>query len=110
MINQEPQEISLKSGECLMGYKGSSYLDSGYFYAPYIPMTQTPVVLDPNSFTPRKGILTRYGKDLLKQGASFYGRITADNFKEEWTIKPKKKKIWRDVTEPWEPSQSDNLA
>jgi hypothetical protein len=41
-------------------------MDSGYFYCPYVPLTQTPVVLDPESFCPRKGILTRYGKKLLE--------------------------------------------
>lgn len=35
-----------KSGEYLMGYKGTSYMDSGFIYAPFIPLTQTPVVLD----------------------------------------------------------------
>jgi hypothetical protein len=47
-----------------MGYKGDSYMDSGYFYCPYVPLTQTPTVLDPDSFTPKKGIMTRYGKKL----------------------------------------------
>ncbi len=47
------------NNQILLGYKGDSYLDSGYFYCPYVPLTQTPVVLDPESFCPRKGILTR---------------------------------------------------
>jgi len=59
------------AGQLLMGYKGDSYMDSGYFYCPYVPLTQTPVVLDPDSFCPRKGILTRYGKKLLREGAKF---------------------------------------
>jgi hypothetical protein len=41
----------------LMGFKGNSVLDAGYFYAPYIPLLSTPTVLDPNSFTPNKGIM-----------------------------------------------------
>ena len=49
-------------------------LDSGYFYAPYIPIIKTPVVLDPEVFRPRKGILTRYGKKLLKEGAEYYSQ------------------------------------
>jgi len=67
-------------GQILLGYRGDSYMDSGYFYCPYVPLTQTPVVLDPESFCPRKGILTRYGKKLLREGAKFYGRITVANF------------------------------
>jgi len=68
------------SGQLLMGYKGDSYMDSGYFYCPYVPLTQTPVVLDPESFCPRKGILTRYGKKLLREGAKFYARLSIANF------------------------------
>jgi hypothetical protein len=68
------------TGQLLMGYKGDSYMDSGYFYCPYVPLTQTPVVLDPDSFTPRKGLLTRYGKKLLREGAKFYARLNIANF------------------------------
>jgi len=68
------------SGQILMGYRGDSYMDSGYFYCPYVPLTQTPVVLDPESFCPRKGILTRYGKKLLREGAKFYARMSIANF------------------------------
>jgi hypothetical protein len=52
----------------LMGFKGNSVLDAGYFYAPYIPLLSTPTVLDPNSYTPNKGIMTRYGKKLIEDG------------------------------------------
>jgi hypothetical protein len=68
------------NNQILLGYKGDSYMDSGYFYCPYVPLTQTPVVLDPESFCPRKGILTRYGKKLLREGAKFYARMTIANF------------------------------
>lgn len=67
-------------GQILCGYKGDSYMDSGYFYCPYVPLTQTPTVLDPESFCPRKGILTRYGKKLLREGAKFYARMSIANF------------------------------
>ena len=67
-------------GQILMGYKGESYMDSGYFYCPYVPLTQTPTVLDPESFCPRKGILTRYGKKLLREGSKFYARMSIANF------------------------------
>ena len=68
------------SSQLLMGYKGDSYMDSGYFYCPYVPLTQTPTVLDPDSFCPRKGILTRYGKALLRDGSKFYARMSIANF------------------------------
>jgi len=68
------------TGQILMGYKGDSYMDSGYFYCPYVPLTQTPTVLDPDSFCPRKGILTRYGKKLLREGSKFYARMSIANF------------------------------
>ena len=63
----------------LLGFKGSSVLDAGYFYAPYIPLLSTPTVLDPNSFTPNKGIMTRYGKKLIEDGGLYYATITVSN-------------------------------
>jgi len=63
----------------LMGFKGGSVLDSGYFYAPYIPLLSTPTVLDPNSFVPNKGIMTRYGKKLIEDGGLYYGVVTVSN-------------------------------
>jgi hypothetical protein len=63
----------------LMGYKGSSVLDAGYFYAPYIPLLSTPTVLDPNSFTPNKGIMTRYGKKMIEDGGLYYGVVNVSN-------------------------------
>lgn len=68
------------SGQLLMGYKGDSYMDSGYFFAPYVPLTQTPVVLDPEALCPRKGLLTRYGKKLLRDGSKFFARLSIANF------------------------------
>lgn len=63
----------------LMGFKGNSVLDAGYFYAPYIPLLSTPTVLDPNSFTPNKGIMCRYGKKLIEDGGLYYGVVTVTN-------------------------------
>ena len=57
----------------LMGYRGSQFLETGAVYAPYIPLMMTPLVYDPNTFTPRKGIMTRYAKKMLRP--EFYGRI-----------------------------------
>lgn len=63
----------------LMGFKGGSVLDSGYMLCPYIPLLSTPTVLDPNSFTPNKGLLTRYGKKLVEDGGLYYGTVTVSN-------------------------------
>lgn len=57
----------------LMGYKGSQFLESGAVYCPYIPLLMTPMVYDPETFTPRKGIMTRYAKVMLRP--EFYGKI-----------------------------------
>ena len=67
------------SCKILMGFKGNSVLDAGYFYAPYIPLLSTPTVLDPNSYTPSKGIMTRYGKKLIEDGGLYYSCITVSN-------------------------------
>ena len=67
------------SCKILMGFKGNSVLDSGYFYAPYIPLLSTPTVLDPNSYTPSKGIMTRYGKKLIEDGGLYYAVVTVSN-------------------------------
>ena len=57
----------------IVGYKGNSFLDSGYVYAPYIPLVAVPTLFDPNDFTPRKGVMTRYGKQMVRP--DFYGVI-----------------------------------
>jgi len=57
----------------LMGYKGSQFLETGAVFAPYIPLIMTPLVYDPVSFTPRKGIMTRYAKKIVRP--DFYGKI-----------------------------------
>jgi len=58
--------------EILMGYKGSNAMDSGYVYAPYIPLQQLPTIVDPETFQPRKGLLTRYGKVMIQPNNRFY--------------------------------------
>ena len=58
--------------EILMGYKGSNAMDSGFVYAPYIPLQQLPTIVDPETFQPRKGILTRYGKVMIEPFNRFY--------------------------------------
>ena len=51
----------------LMGYRGSQFLEAGAVYAPYVPLMMTPLVYDPESFTPRKGLMTRYAKKMIRQ-------------------------------------------
>ena len=58
--------------EVMMGYKGDNAMDSGYVYAPYIPLQSMPTITDPNDFQPRKGILTRYGKTAVGPYYRFY--------------------------------------
>ena len=57
----------------LMGYRGTQFLETGAVYAPYIPLIMTPLVYDPNNFTPRKGVMTRYAKKMVRP--EFYGKI-----------------------------------
>jgi hypothetical protein len=50
----------------LVGRKGSSFLESGYVYAPYVPLQTSPTIFDPKDFTPRKAVMTRYGKAFVR--------------------------------------------
>jgi hypothetical protein len=61
----------------LLGHKGNTFLEAGYIYAPYIPLQLTQTITDPNDFTPRKGIMTRYAKKMVNN--RFYGVIYIDN-------------------------------
>ena len=61
----------------LMGYRGSQFLETGAVFAPYIPLIMTPLVYDPDTFTPRKGLLTRYAKKMIRP--EFYGRVFCSN-------------------------------
>jgi len=58
----------------LVGFKGGSYLETGYVYAPYVPLIVTPTIFAPEDFTPRKGVMTRYGKKMVR--SDFYGTVT----------------------------------
>jgi len=60
----------------LVGHKGTSILETGYIYAPYIPMQLTPVMYNPFDFTPIRGIMTRYAKKMVLN--RYYGRIFCD--------------------------------
>jgi hypothetical protein len=63
----------------LIGYKGRTFLDSGYFYCPYVPVKTTPVIYDPKTLQPRRGMITRYGTKMVDGGEFFYGTIYVSN-------------------------------
>ena len=58
--------------EIIVGYKGANAMDAGFFYCPYIPVQPLDTVVDPETFQPRKGILTRYGKVAVQPASRFY--------------------------------------
>jgi hypothetical protein len=57
----------------LVGFRGANFLETGAVYAPYVPLIMTPLVYDPSDFTPRKGVMTRYAKKMIRP--EFYGKI-----------------------------------
>lgn len=62
------------SNKILVGLKGNTFLESGYIYAPYVPLILTPVIYAQEDFTPRKGVMTRYGKKMVR--SDFYATVT----------------------------------
>jgi hypothetical protein len=60
----------------IIGHKGKSLLDTGYIYAPYVPMQLTPTMYNPFNFAPVKGIMTRYAKKVVNN--RFYGHVRVD--------------------------------
>lgn len=67
----------------IMGHHGTSLLDTGYIYAPYVPMALTPTMYNPFNFAPVKGIVTRYAKKLVNN--KYYGAIKVDGL-TYWNI------------------------
>ena len=67
------------ANQVLIGHKGTSLLDTGYVYAPYVPLQLTPTMYNPFNFTPVKGIMTRYAKKMVNN--RFYGKIQVDGVK-----------------------------
>jgi len=63
----------MTSNEILLGFKGSNFLETGAVYAPYVPLIMTPLVYDPTNFTPRRGVMTRYAKKMVRP--EFYGKV-----------------------------------
>jgi hypothetical protein len=63
----------MTSNEILLGFRGNNFLETGAVYAPYVPLIMTPLVYDPTNFTPRRGVMTRYAKKMVRP--EFYGRI-----------------------------------
>jgi hypothetical protein len=61
----------------LVGRKGNSFLESGYVYAPYVPLQVTPTIFDPESFVPRKGVMTRYAKKMVRP--DMYGLVICED-------------------------------
>jgi hypothetical protein len=61
----------------LVGRKGASFLESGYVYAPYVPLQVTPTIFDPDDFTPRKAVMTRYGKKMVRP--DMYGLVVIED-------------------------------
>ena len=63
----------MTENQILLGFRGSQFLETGAVFAPYIPLIMTPLVYDPSTFTPRKGLMTRYAKKMVRP--EFYGLI-----------------------------------
>lgn len=63
--------------QILIGYKGSTFLETGFVYAPYVPLIVTPTIFAPEDFTPRKGVMTRYAKKMVR--SDFYGKVIVLN-------------------------------
>ena len=63
----------MTENQILIGFRGNNFLETGAVYAPYIPLIMTPLVYDPTNFTPRKGVMTRYAKKMVRP--EFYGKI-----------------------------------
>ena len=63
----------MKENVILMGFRGAQFLETGAVFSPYVPLIMTPLVYDPVNFTPRKGVMTRYAKKVVRP--EFYGKV-----------------------------------
>jgi hypothetical protein len=73
-IHKNPYQ---NDNQILVGFRGGNFLETGAVYAPYVPLIMTPLVYDPSDFTPRKGVMTRYAKKMIRP--EFYGKIYCAN-------------------------------
>ena len=62
----------------LVGRRGASFLESGYVYAPYVPLQVTPTIFGVEDFVPRKGVMTRYAKKMVRP--DMYGLVVCKDF------------------------------
>ena len=69
----KPLEEYMLENDILLGFRGANFLETGAVYAPYVPLIMTPLVYDPVNFTPRKGVMTRYAKKMVRP--EFYGKV-----------------------------------
>ena len=58
---------------CLVGFRGGNFLETGAVFSPYIPLIMTPLIFDPDNLKPRRGVMTRYAKKIVRP--EFYGKI-----------------------------------
>lgn len=65
------------SNDMIIGFRGNQFLETGAVYAPYIPLIMTPMVYDPTNFTPRKGVMTRYAKKVVRK--DFFAKLTVND-------------------------------
>ena len=63
----------MQENQILDGYRGSNFLETGAVYSPYVQLIMTPLVYDTTNFTPRKGVMTRYAKKMVR--SEFYGKV-----------------------------------
>lgn len=74
MVYEDP---FFQRDQMLIGLKGTSFLDAGYVWAPYVPLQVTPSFMDPADFSIRKGLRTRYASKLLR--SEYYGQLRISN-------------------------------
>lgn len=73
-VYKDPMAVA---NRMLLGYKGNSFFETGYVYAPYVPLYTTPTIIDPNDFTPRRGVMSRYARKLVT--GDYYSTVTITN-------------------------------
>jgi len=61
----------------LVGRRGNNFLESGYVYSPYVPLQVTPTIFGTEDFVPRKGVMTRYAKKMVRP--DMYGLVVVQN-------------------------------